>query len=198
MIDFKICTEKELWQYVASHLESKGLNVVLVGGAVVSIYSEGAYRSGDLDFIITSLFKEKVPHYMSEIGFERGIKGDLGRLYRHPDCKHLVVEFPSGPISIGEDYQIKPDEHEYNGQRIKILSPTDCIVDRLASYIYGERGAHGERKTLEQAVLVAKAQPLSFPKFSGHFSLSGVTLKKENTVWERRITLRNLKKKQLS
>lgn len=159
MIDLKTCTEEDLWKYVATHLESKGLNVVLVGGAVVSIYSKGAYRSGDLDFIVTSLFKDKLSQYMEEIGFKKGTKGDLGRLYRHPECSHLVVEFPSGPVTIGEDHKIKPDEHKFGGQKIKILSPTDSIVDRLASYLYAERGPHGERKTIEQAVLVAKAQP---------------------------------------
>ncbi len=29
-----------------------GIDTILVGGAVVSIYTEGAYRSGDLDFIL--------------------------------------------------------------------------------------------------------------------------------------------------
>lgn len=164
MIDFKTCTEEELWKFVAAHLESKGLNVVLVGGAVVSIYSQGAYRSGDLDFIVTSLFKDKLPQYMKEIGFQKSSKGSLGRLYRHPDCHHLVVEFPAGPISIGEDFNIKPDEHIFEGQKIKILSPTDCIVDRLASYMYAERGPHGERKTLEQAVMVARAQPYNLDR----------------------------------
>jgi len=154
MINFKSCTEKELWEYVATHLESKDMSVVLVGGAVVSIYTNGAYRSGDLDFITTTLFKTKLPDYMKEIGFEK-----KGRHYVHPECKHLFVEFPTGPISIGEDFHITPSEHMVNGQKIKILSPTDCIVDRLASYIYSERGPHGERKTLEQAVLVANAQP---------------------------------------
>ena len=120
MINFKTCTEEELWKYVASHLESKGLEVVLVGGAVVSIYSKGIYKSGDLDFIVTSLFKEKLPQYMKEIGFEKGTKGSLGRLYRHPECNHLVVEFPTGPSK--------------------------------------------ERKTLEQAVLVAKAQPYNIER----------------------------------
>jgi hypothetical protein len=159
MIDFKNCTEEELWKYVGAHLESKGLEVVLVGGAVVSIYSKGAYKSGDLDFIVTSMFKEKLPEYMKEIGFQRDVKGSLGRLYRHPELSHLVVEFPPGPVSIGDDYHITPAEEDYDGQKIKILSPTDCIIDRLASYIYAETGPRKERKTLEQAVLVAKAQP---------------------------------------
>jgi hypothetical protein len=159
MIDFKTCSEKELWEFVAIHLESRGLEVVLVGGAVVSIYSNGSYRSGDLDFIVTSLFKKELPQFMKEIGFEKE-----GRLYKHPECKHLFVEFPTGPVSIGEDYNITPAEKTVDGVTIKILSPTDCIVDRLASYIYAERGRHGERKTLEQAVLVAKAQPFNLER----------------------------------
>ena len=55
-IDFQDCTEEELWKYVASHLKSKNIDTVLVGGAVVSIYTEGAYQSGDLDLILTQLF----------------------------------------------------------------------------------------------------------------------------------------------
>jgi hypothetical protein len=58
-IDFKTCTEKELWEFVASHLKLRGVSTVLVGGAVVSIYTDGAYQSGDLDFILTDLFVKK-------------------------------------------------------------------------------------------------------------------------------------------
>ena len=50
-IDLATCTEAELWRFVASHLEGQGIGVVLVGGAVVAVYTEGAYRSGDLDFV---------------------------------------------------------------------------------------------------------------------------------------------------
>ena len=132
MINFKTCTEEELWKYVASHLESKGLEVVLVGGAVVSIYSKGIYKSGDLDFIVTSLFKDKLPQYMKEIGFKKGTKGSLGRLYRHPECNHLVVEFPTGPVSIGEDYHITPSEQTYAGQKIKFSPlPIASSIDLL-------------------------------------------------------------------
>ena len=49
--DWQNCTEEILWKYVAWHLEGSGIQSVLVGGAVVSIYTEGLYRSGDLDLI---------------------------------------------------------------------------------------------------------------------------------------------------
>jgi hypothetical protein len=49
--DWSRCTEEQLWRYVAWHLEGEGIRSVLVGGAVVAIYTEGLYRSGDLDMV---------------------------------------------------------------------------------------------------------------------------------------------------
>lgn len=46
-IDLKTCREVELWKYVATHLKKNGIDTILVGGAVVSVYSDGAYESGD-------------------------------------------------------------------------------------------------------------------------------------------------------
>jgi hypothetical protein len=151
-IDFKNCSEEELWKFVGGHLSRNGIDAVLVGGAVVSIYSEGAYESGDLDFIVQNLMKDKLPLIMERIGFIK-----KGRHYVHPECKHLYVEFPSGPLGIGEDINITPMEIIEGATHIKILSPTDCIKDRLASYIYFK-----SKEGLEQAILVAKKQ--SFKK----------------------------------
>ena len=151
-INFKTCREKELWEYVAVHLKKKGIDTVLVGGAVVAIYSNGAYRSGDLDFVKTSMFVTKLDETMNELGFIKH-----GRHFVHPDCKHLFVEFPGGPpLGIGEDNTIIPDEVEVNGTVIKILSPTDCVKDRLASYIYFKAP-----EGLDQSVLVAKSQDVN-------------------------------------
>lgn len=98
-IDYKNCIEEELWKYVAVHLKKHNIDTILVGGAVVSIYSEGAYESGDLDFVLTDMFVKNLPVTMGEIGFVK--KG--GRHYEHPECKHLFVEFPSSFLEIGED-----------------------------------------------------------------------------------------------
>lgn len=146
-IDFNTVTEEELWKFVGKHLSDNGFDAVLVGGAVVSIYTEGAYESGDLDFIIQNISKDKLPKVMEKIGFLK-----KGKNYINPKCKHLFVEFPSGPLGIGEDYNIKPQESLVEGTVIKILSPTDCIKDRLASYIHWQA-----EECLDQAVLVAKA-----------------------------------------
>lgn len=150
-IDFKSCSEEELWKYVATHLKQKGIDTVLVGGAVVSVYSKGAYKSGDLDFICTQVFQKGLPEAMKEIGFYN----NKSRHYIHPQCKHLFIEFPSNFLQVGEDRNIKPDEIENDGVKIKILSPTDCVKDRLASYIH-----FNARECLDQAVMVAKKHPI--------------------------------------
>lgn len=154
--NWKTVTEEELWKFVGWHLANKGIHSVLVGGAVVSIYSKGAYRSGDIDLVEPLISKaSEIKSVMEAVGFRK-----VGRHYVHPKCKHLFIEFVSGPVSIGEDYKIIPDEKEFNGKILKIFSPTDCIRDRLASYIY-----FSSRECLDQALLVAKSQ---------HFNLERV------------------------
>lgn len=150
-LNFQTCTEEQLWKYVATHLKGKGIDTILVGGAVVSIYSEGAYKSGDLDFVLVSLFTKGLPEAMKQIGFVK--MG--GRHFVHPDCQHIHVEFPGGFLGIGDDNNIKPDEVECEGVKIKILSPTDCVKDRLASYFHFKA-----RECLDQAVIVGKKHPV--------------------------------------
>jgi hypothetical protein len=154
-INFDTCTEEELWKFVATHLKKNNVDTILVGGAVVSIYSEGAYESGDLDFVLTDMFVKNLPSLMSQIGF---IKTG-GRHYEHPECKHLFVEFPSSFLEIGEDNQIIPDEVAVDGTIIKILSPTDCVRDRLAGYMYFK-----SRDNFDQAKLVAKKHPVNLDR----------------------------------
>jgi len=78
---------------------------------------------------------------MAEIGFEK-----RHRHYAHPECPHLFVEFVSGPIGIGGDTRIVPREVEVDGITIKILSPTDCVRDRLVGFIH-----YGARDLMNQA-----------------------------------------------
>jgi hypothetical protein len=147
--EWKSCTEEQLWRYVSSHLARNGIETVLVGGAAVSVYSEGAYRSGDLDLVLTSYLNKKLPTLMKELGFSIS----KSRHYSRPDCP-LIIEFVSAPVSIGDDTAIEPAEVKVGQQRIKILSPTDCILDRLASYVHFKA-----RECFDQAVLVANRQP---------------------------------------
>jgi hypothetical protein len=153
--NWKSCTEEDLWKYVGHHLAANDISTILVGGAVAAIYSEGAYRSGDLDFVVESLFTDKIPEIMKKIGFEKGPT----RHYQHPECSHIFIEFCSPPAAIGDDLAIKARELKIEGQVLRIYSPTDCIRDRLASYIHFKA-----KDCLEQAILVARRQTFDSKK----------------------------------
>lgn len=145
------------------HLAKNGIETILVGGAVAAIYSEGAYKSGDLDFVLRTYVDGKVKEVMASIGFHN--KG--GRHYIHPACDKFV-EFMFGPAGIGDDIKIKPDEVKVQGQTLYIYSPTDCIRDRLASYIHFKA-----RECLDQAVLVAERFPFNHKKVKEWCALEG-------------------------
>lgn len=152
--DWKNCTEEEVWTYVGWHLAKNGIETILVGGAVAAIYSEGAYKSGDLDFVLKTYVTGKIPEIMKSIGFEQS----AGRHYIHPDCDKFI-EFVFGPAGIGDDVEIKPNPKKVSGKTLYIYSPTDCIRDRLASYIHFKA-----RECLDQAVLVAQKHPFNQKK----------------------------------
>ncbi|MBX3017678.1 MAG: hypothetical protein KF767_07310 [Bdellovibrionaceae bacterium] len=152
--NWKTCTEEEVWKFVAWHLARHGIETFLVGGAVAAIYSEGAYQSGDLDFVLRTSLDKKVPGLMAEIGFIQ----QKSRHFVHPDCDKFI-EFVNGPVGIGDDVRIEPDKVKVEGQTLYIYSPTDCIRDRLASYIHFRA-----RECLDQAVLVARKFPFDQKK----------------------------------
>ena len=143
------CSADELWRYVAWHLEDAGIHSVLVGGAVVSIYTEGLYVSGDLDIVTDGTARSKLEEVLKGIGFEPS----RSRYYKHPQCKHLYLEFPPGPVEIGEEAPIDPHEIEVEGKTLRLLSPTDSVKDRLAGYIH-----FGSRPNFDQAVLICQRQ----------------------------------------
>jgi hypothetical protein len=88
------CTEEDVWKYVGWTLAKNGIETVLVGGAVAAIYSDGIYKSGDLDFVLRTYADHKLPKIMESIGFQKS----SGRHYIHPKCDKFV-EFVAGPPS---------------------------------------------------------------------------------------------------
>jgi len=151
---WETATEEEVWKFVAWHLAKNGIQTILVGGAVAAIYSDGIYKSGDLDFVLKTYTADVIPKVMESIGFKQSV----GRHYIHPKCEKFV-EFMFGPAGIGDDVKIQPDEVKIKGQTLFIYSPTDCIRDRLASYIHFKA-----RECLDQAVLVADRFPFNHKK----------------------------------
>ncbi|MBU2609424.1 MAG: hypothetical protein KJ606_00545 [Chloroflexi bacterium] len=141
-------TQIELAAYIQSHLREVGIDVVLSGGATVSLYSSGRYVSKDLDLINVQFAKRsKIKAAMDEIGFR-----EKGRYFENPDTEYFV-EFPKGPLSVGEEPVKEISEIELATGILRVISPTDCVKDRLCAYYFW-----GDKQGLAQAVLVAQFQ----------------------------------------
>jgi hypothetical protein len=139
-------TQGELCAFVQSHLRERGISTVLSGGATVSIYSSGRYVSRDLDLVNVQSKRRRVIHEaMNEIGFL-----EVGRYFNHPNSP-FTVEFPPGPLSVGQEPVKRVDEIRLSTGILQIISPTDCVKDRLAAYYHW-----GDQQCLIQASLVAQ------------------------------------------
>ena len=82
---------------------------------------------------------------MTEIGFS-----EAGRYFIHPESTFLV-EFPPGPLAVGAEPVRSIEEIRLPTGSLRIVSPTDCVKDRLAHYFHWQ-----DRQSLAQALLVAQ------------------------------------------
>lgn len=140
----------EMAAYIAEHLRANGVDVVLVGGACVSIYSANEYSSFDLDFIITGTStRQKVRACLAEIGF-----AEKNRYFVHPETR-FFVEFPSGPLAVGDEPPNEISSLGFSTGNLRLLSPTDCVKDRLAAFYHWK-----DQQSLEQAILIARDNPI--------------------------------------
>jgi hypothetical protein len=151
MKPIKEMTQAEVGAYVQSHLREKGIDVVLSGGAVVAIYSKGKYVSGDLDFVNRyAIRRASIISAMEDLGFR-----EVGRHFEHPGTP-FFVEFPPGPLAIGEAYTVKLTEMELETGKLVLIAPTECVKDRLAWYFHT-----GDNQSLLHALLVARDQSVN-------------------------------------
>lgn len=138
----------ELAAKICEDLKKEGLQATLSGGACAEIYSNSKYVTGDLDFVVNYFWPgndEKIEKVMTSLGFKRS-----GRIFINKSIAYSV-EFPPGPLSIGEEYQIKPVELKFETGNLVLLSPTDSVKDRLTGYFYGN-----DAQCLEQAVMICQ------------------------------------------
>lgn len=109
---------KELACLVYETLKASGINVVLVGGACVSIYSENRYQSSDLDFATYEELKP-IEKALSKLGFKR-----IGRQFSRPDCSYLI-DFVNPPISVGHEAIHEFKTLKTSTGSLRLLSPTE-------------------------------------------------------------------------
>jgi hypothetical protein len=148
MKQIKNMKQVELAAYIQDSLRKERINVVLSGGSAVSFYSSDKYVSKDLDLINANFAKRsKIKSVMEKIGFH-----EQGRYFVNPETQ-FFVEFPDGPLSVGEEPVKEVSEFELATGTLQIVSATDCVKDRLCAFYFWN-----DQQGLEQAVLVAESQ----------------------------------------
>ena len=160
-------TIEELAAIVSTTLEAAGISAVLSGGAVVSIYTNNEYESNDLDFI-SPASTNRIAEAMAALGFARH-----ARMFSHP-LTPLFVEFPAGPLAIGDELIREVGEKRTAAGTIRLLTPTQCVMDRLAAYFHWN-----DLQSLDQAVMVASSQKISFAKLNAWAKREGASEKLE-------------------
>jgi len=147
MKSIKNMSMEELGAFVCSALEQEGIKTVLSGGCCVEIYSNGRYTSDDIDLI--DRFNgghRKIKVVMEKLGFT---EYKMKRYFVHEDTS-LFIEFPRGPLGVGDAPIQDISKRESETGILKLLTPTDCIKDRLAGFYYWD-----DEQNLEQAIWVA-------------------------------------------
>jgi hypothetical protein len=149
-------SQAELGAYVQSHLREKGIEVILSGGASVSIFSRGKYVSKDLDLVnVYSKSRKAIREAMREIGFT-----EEGRYFRHKDST-FPIEFPPGPLTIGAEPVREIRELKFPTGTLRVISPADCVKDRLAAYYHW-----GDNQCLLQAAMVFQENNVNIREIS--------------------------------
>lgn len=148
MKQIKHMSQVELAAYIQDSLYKEGIKVVLSGGSAVSFYSSDKYVSKDLDLINTNFVRRsKIRSVMEKLSFH-----EQGRHFVNPETQ-FFVEFPDGPLSVGEEPVKEISEFELATGTLRVLSPTDCVKDRLCAFYFWN-----DQQGLAQAVLVTESQ----------------------------------------
>jgi len=144
MIDWAKISLEELAGYLSEELRKSGIEVILVGGACVTIYSQNRYQSYDLDFVTYEDMKI-VKKALNNLGFF-----EKEGYFQHKSCEWFV-EFVSAPVAIGNELITQFEHIEMPTGTIKMLRVEDSVKDRLASYFHWN-----DRQGLEQALAISK------------------------------------------
>jgi len=87
---------QDLAVFISDQCRRSGIEVVLSGGACVSIYTHNKYLSYDLDFVLLSYTSRKnIKTTMESIGFRED-----GRHFSHPETPYLVADTEYCPRGI--------------------------------------------------------------------------------------------------
>ena len=122
---------EELAGLVCETLENAGITTTLTGGACVAIWSGGNYVSRDLDFIEEGpVPRRQIKSVLAKIGFR-----EKDRYFVHPETE-FFVEFPTGPLTVGDERVQTVATRDTGAGCLRLLSPTDRVKDRFAAFFH--------------------------------------------------------------
>lgn len=149
-MDFKNTPIIELAAIIAEHLQNLGIEVVLVGGLAVEIYTENLYLTKDIDMVNTNYKSPReLNSAMGDLGFVK-----KGRIYVNPSTE-ITVEFPPGALSVGDEPITSTTTVLLMKGTIPILQISDVIKDRLVAYIHWR-----DKQSLVQALAILLKHPI--------------------------------------
>jgi hypothetical protein len=147
----KASARRRLAARVATELKDSGIDVVLVGGSVVSLYSAERHVTDDLDFVSYQPLRA-IARAMTGLGWKmignRAVRSETD----------FYVQFCAPPLAVGRE-PVQPVPLRVGRSTLHLLSATDCVLDRLMKFYHW-----GDLQGLEQAVLVARHQPIDLER----------------------------------
>ncbi|HEY7774039.1 MAG TPA: hypothetical protein VIC26_12720 [Marinagarivorans sp.] len=162
-MDFSGLTMVDLAGLVANHLSVHNIDVVLVGGLAVEIYSHNLYLTKDIDMVNINYTPAKaLQQAMAEIGFYK-----QGRVYIN-ETTDISIEFPSSPLSVGDEIITKTTTVPSGKGTVPILTVNDVVKDRLAAFIHW-----GDNQSLVQATAVMLKHGLGPNEFKTYIQREG-------------------------
>ena len=99
---------------------------------------------------------------------------EVGRYFKHPDTQFLI-EFPPGPLSVGKEPVKQISKISFITGVLNVISPTDCVKDRLAAYFHW-----GDQQSLTQAILVCMDHIIDFEEIRRWSNVEGKLEEYEN------------------
>lgn len=160
-------TVAEVAAIVSDALDAAGITATLSGGSAVTIYSDNAYLSRDLDFVTSAMIADLKP-VLEKLGFENTGVPRLSQ-FSHPAVE-WYLEFPPSPLTFGH-LHVNPSDCavlEFPVGKLRIITPTQCVMDRLAA-AYSWK----DEQSRDQALLVALKQDIDWPALKTWFANEG-------------------------
>ena len=160
-------TLPEVAALVSDALQNAGIAATLSGGSAVSIYTENAYQSRDLDFVTAALVVDLIPA-LAPLGFQHTGVPRLSQ-FDHPLIE-WYLEFPPSPLTFGHLYVDHEDcaVIDLTVGQLRIITPTQSVMDRLAAAF-----AWTDAQSRELAILVAANQVVDWNALKQWFANEG-------------------------